>query len=329
MTRYDRQMRLPEWGEEGQRRVRAASVLVVGAGGLGAPVLQYLAGAGIGHIRLVDGDRVGEDNLHRQTLFRMADIDRLKVDAAAETLAALNPDTRVEPVARPLTPANAAELCKGVAAVLDCADSFAVSYILSDICREMSLPLLSASVVGTEGYAGGFCGSAPSLRAVFPDLPQRGGSCAEDGVMGPAVGVIGAMQAQMALNHVLGLAPSPLGLVTTFDALTFRSIAFRFDGAPEPDFAPSFLALEELAADDLVIDLRSAEEAPLATPGALRVAPEAVTSLKAPAGRRLVLACRTGLRSWRAAEALRNSHPNPVALMAMGDPDQQPKKDQR
>src|SRR5690606_25194483 len=156
----------------------------------------------------------------------------------AAALAALNPDCRVEPVIATLDPGNVAALCDGVDLVLDCADSFAASYVLSDACHAAGLPLVSASVVGLEGYAGAFCGTAPSLRAVFPDLPQRAGSCAEDGVLGPVVGVIGALQAQMALALVAGIAPSPLGRIVTFDALALRHGGFRFDGAPEPEAPP-------------------------------------------------------------------------------------------
>ena len=196
MTRYARQIALPEVGPAGQDRLRAARVLVVGAGGLGVPVLHYLAGAGVGSITVVDGDRVEEANLHRQPLYRMDDLGRSKAEAAAQALRALNPDVVTQPQTRWLDPACAPDLVAEADVVLDCADTFAASLTLSDACRDADLPLISGSALGLTGYAGGFCGGAPSLRAVFPDLPQTAASCASAGVLGPVVAMIGAVQAQ-------------------------------------------------------------------------------------------------------------------------------------
>lgn len=321
MSRYDRQMAVPGVGAEGQARLAAARLLVVGAGGLAAPVLQYLAGAGVGLIRLVDPDRVTESNLHRQTLFRIPDEGVPKAEAAAATLAGLNPDCTVEPVVATLDPANVAALAEGIDVVLDCADSFAVSYILSDHCLAHGLPLIHASVVGTDGYAGGFCAGAPSLRAVFPDLPQRLGSCAEDGVLGPAVGVVGSLQAQMAMAVVLDLAPSPLGRIASYDARRHRFGGFSFCGAAEPERAPRFIARGEIRPGDFVVDLRAAHEGPLVRADAVRLSasdfgPEGPVPAS---GRRAVLCCRSGLRSWIAAERLGGVWEGEIALVALGD----------
>lgn len=322
MSRYLRQIAVPELGAEGHELLRNAHVLVVGAGGLGAPVLQYLAGAGVCRIRLVDPDRADLSNLHRQTLFRESDLGQPKAAAAAATLHALNPDCRIEALHTALRPANVAALCDGVNLVLDCADSFAVSYILSDHCFDAGLPLISASVTGLSGHVGAFCAGAPSLRAVFPDLPQRAGSCAEDGVLGPVVGTIGTLQAQMAL-HILGrITPSPLGRFITYDAQDFRFGGFRFMGAPEPDHAPRFIDPSAICDTDFIVDLRSADEGPLAHQAALRLTADDLTPTgpKPANSQRAVLCCRSGLRAWTAAEKLAAHWRGPIALVAFGDP---------
>ena len=317
MSRYARQTILPEVGPEGQARLRAAHLLVVGAGGLGVPVLQYLAGAGVGRITLVDGDRIEEHNLHRQPLYRMDQIGQFKAEAAAQTLAALNPEVRVEPRSHWLDPANAAQLLADADLALDCADTFAVSLTLSDACKTAGKPLIAASALALAGYAGGFCGGAPSLRALFPDLPERGATCATAGVMGPVVGLIGMVQAQMALAVLLGLSPSPLGQLVSFDAARWRFGGFRFDAAPEPATALPFVALSQIAPGDLLIDLRT-EAADPVTPEALRLSVEEARDFTPPIDTaRVVITCRTGLRAHHAGTDLHNRWPGRVALLAV------------
>ncbi|MDJ0638999.1 MAG: ThiF family adenylyltransferase [Paracoccaceae bacterium] len=317
MTRYQRQMVLPEIGLAGQARIAAARILVVGAGGLAASALPLLAAAGVGRITIVDGDRVEQSNLHRQVLFSEGDQGRPKADVAAERCRALNREVTVVPWRRALTPANAARLIEPADIVLDCADSYAVSYTLSDLCAELRVPLISASVLGVSGYVGGFCGPAPSLRAVFPEAPQNAASCATAGVMGPVVSMLGAAQAQMALAVAVELDPSPLGQMLTFDMGGYRTSGFRFDGAPEPvDYYP-FVAQEELTNNDLIVDLRStAEAARVIRRGARRVAPDDLTDWLKPDDRRLVLCCASGLRAWRAAETVQETWPGEIVLVA-------------
>ena len=260
VSRYARQIAV--MGPEAQAHLAASSVLVIGAGGLAAPVLQYLVGAGVGHIRLVDGDTVSLSNLHRQTLFRESDVGMPKVEIARREMAALNSEVSIDAIQTRFDPANAADLAAGMDLILDCADSFAASYIASDLCLTTGQPLISASIVGTDGYAGGFCGGAPGLRAVFPDLPERLGSCDADGVTGPAVGVVGSVQAQMALAVLTG-DTTPLGQLVTYDAQALRFGGFRFDTAPDPAPNPAFIAPEAVDTTGLADRLaRRARERP-------------------------------------------------------------------
>jgi molybdopterin/thiamine biosynthesis adenylyltransferase/rhodanese-related sulfurtransferase len=317
MSRYARQIALPEVGLEGQAKLRAAHVLVIGAGGLGGPVLQYLAGAGVGTITLIDGDDVAESNLHRQPLYRVQDIGRAKAQAATEALAALNPEVEIRPLVDWIGPANAPSLVAQADVVIDCADTLAASLTLSDTAQRAGKPLISASALGLSGYVGGFCAGAPSLRAVFPDLPQSAATCATAGVLGPVVATMGALQAQMALSVLLNVRPSPLGQMIVFDASNWRMSGFRFDDAPEPGWSAPFIAASQITPGDLVIDLRTEAPAPFRI-GALHLHPGALPDLALPPeDTRIVLACRTGLRAHHASNALRSRWAGDIALMAL------------
>jgi sulfur-carrier protein adenylyltransferase/sulfurtransferase len=322
--RYSRQTILPEVGATGQARLRGASVLVIGAGGLGSAVLQYLCAAGIGHLALVDHDRVEKSNLHRQPIYRMSDVGSFKAQAAHEALLGANPEVRIEAICERLTPANVQRLVAGADVVVDAADSFAVTYVVSDECQRVKKPLISASVLGLSGYVGAFCGGAPSYRAVFPEMPRQAGSCATAGVLGTAVGVMGTLQAHMVLSWLLDLQPGVLGQLVTVDFRTLRFGGFSFAGAGEPTGAAiPFIAAEQVDSTDLVIDLRTLVEAPVSPiAAALRIEVDAVEGTageRLPNAPRVVLCCRTGVRAWRAARALqRRGHTN-VALIAFGE----------
>jgi molybdopterin/thiamine biosynthesis adenylyltransferase len=288
MTRYARQIVLPQVGEAGQ-----------------------------GRLTIVDGDRVEETNLHRQPLYRSDQAGAPKAQAAAAAARALNPEVTSVALACWLDGANAAGLVAQADVVLDCADTFAVSLTLSDECRVQGKPLVSASALGLSGYVGGFCAGAPSLRAVFPDLPDRAASCATAGVLGPVVGVVGSIQAQMALALLLGLAPSPLGRLVTLDAGAWRFGGFSFAGAAEPDArsAPGFTGLSALGPDDLVVDLRTECLEPVC-PDAIQLALSEIDGFMPPADRRVIFACRTGLRAHHAGVALAKRWDGRIALLA-------------
>ncbi len=315
MSRYTRQIQLPEVGPSGQAKLAHARVLVVGAGGLGCTVIPALAAAGIGQLTLIDPDLIELTNLHRQTLYTMADIGTPKATTAARRVEMLNPDCRPTPLVARLDPANAPSLIAAADVIVDAADSFAVTYTLSDLCLAAGKPLISASIIGQSGYAGGFCGTAPSYRAVFPDLPAQAASCATAGVLGPVVAAVGAVQAQMILAQLLGLEPSPMGRVVTLDLASWRLGGFSFAGALEsPGFG--FVAAAQITPDDTVIDLRPAGSVQPLT-GAQTVAPADLEMWPIPPGR-VVLCCAAGLRAWRGAQVLAARGAASLALLADG-----------
>ncbi len=321
MSRYARQMALPEIGADGQALLASARIAVVGAGGLGCPVLSYLAGAGIGCMKVVDPDVVEAGNLHRQPLYSMADIGKPKAEAARRVLAGYNPEIQVLAEVQRLDPANATFACNGADIVIDAADNFAVTYTLSDHCRTSGQAFVSASVLGFSGYAGGFCGGrAPSVRAVFPDLPVTAANCATAGVSGPAVGILGSLLAQMALNCLLGLEPSPLGRMVSLDMRRFTTSWFSFADAPEPEHGFRFASVEDITDADLVIDLRGVDEAPgPVCAGAHRSTVDGVDALAGQArNHRTILCCRSGLRAWNAGLRLQQAGCTDIFLIALG-----------
>ncbi|PCI87482.1 MAG: thiamine biosynthesis protein ThiF [Hyphomicrobiales bacterium] len=319
MNRYARQEILSEIGVDGQKRLADARVLVVGAGGLACPALQYLVGAGVGWIDIIDHDVVSLSNLHRQTLYREDQVGSSKSQMAVLALSKLNTDCRLRAITSALSPANVDGLVREADIVLDCADSFAVSYILSDACLAEEKPLISASALEFSGYVGGFCGGKPSLRAVFPDLPSRAATCATAGVLGSVVGTIGAMQAQMTLALIVGLDPSPLGQLVTVDLKRFRFGGFRFDGAVEPsDNLLKFIGIEDIKTADFVVDLRELDEAPEAiTPDALRyLVTDFAKQIPVPEPQQTaILCCRSGLRAWQAARHLQKYWDGEISLI--------------
>lgn len=317
--RYARQTILAEVGAAGQARLAAASVLVVGAGGLGCPVLQYLTGAGVGRLAIVDHDTVEESNLHRQPLYGMGDIGKPKAEAARSTLSGFNPNVAIDAIAERLTPQNAGRLVASADVIVDAADSFAVTYMLSDACQSAAKPLVSASVIGLTGYVGAFCGGGPSYRAVFPEVSVDGGTCATLGVLGTAVAVLGSVQAHLVLHLLLGLEPTALGRVVTFDAKRLVFGGFDFEGSPEPKGTVPFIAQSALGPGDVVIDLRGVDEAPHPFANGRRVDVSGIEEIAAelPATRRIVLCCRSGQRALIAADRLRDRGLD-IALVALG-----------
>jgi adenylyltransferase/sulfurtransferase len=227
--RTDRQRRLPEIGDIGQRRLAAARVIVIGTGGLGAPALTYLAAAGIGTIGIVDDDVVELSNLHRQPVHGVSDVGRPKVDSAAESIAALAPDATIVRHQVRLEAGNARELLGGYDLVVDGTDTFETRYLVDDVCAELGLPLVWATVLRFDAQLSVFWATPPTghgirLRTLFPEPPAPGEvpSCAEAGVLGALCGQVGAMMAQEAVKLITGIGDPLLGRVLVIDALRAR-----------------------------------------------------------------------------------------------------------
>jgi sulfur-carrier protein adenylyltransferase/sulfurtransferase len=331
---YSRQTRLRDVGGAGQARLAAARVLVIGAGGLGCPVLTYLAGAGVGTLGIVDGDRLDASNLHRQTMYDARDIGELKVQLAARRIAALNPTVAVQTYVESLHAGNITEVFAQYDLVVECTDDMRSRYLCNDAAVLTGTPLILASIYQYEGQLQVVSAKPgePCLRCLWPQEPAPGvaGSCVESGVLGPVPGVLGAMQATEALKLLLGL-PRPLDhallLVNLLEGSSQRlpidpaqgcalhgsciEVARRALAQTQDEYAVD-LAFDHLddviAAGYTVIDVREPDEIaakPLPVPS--RSLPSTQIEARADelARGQVLLVCATGRRSGHAARMLR------------------------
>ncbi len=339
VSRYSRHLLMPTVGDGGQRRLLAARVAVVGAGGLGSPALLYLAAAGVGRITVIDDDVVDATNLQRQVIHTTEDVARPKVDSALERVRALNPGVEVVGVRERLEPANAEVLLAGHDLVLDGSDTFDTRYAVGDACERLGLPLVWAAVYRTEAHLTVFWSAAPEglpatgLRDLFPTPPAPGSvpACGDAGVLGPLVGQVGAMMATETIKLITGTGEPLLGRLLFIDVLagTQREIPLvprapgrRHAPAPSTEPAPSAeeehtISPAELAARlqtaqaPLVLDVREGHEvAEGIIPGATHIPVASLTADPAsgadlPDDRDVVLVCRAGPRARLAATALR------------------------
>jgi len=329
--RASRHALLPGVGDDGVRRLAAARVLVIGAGGLGSPVIQYLAAAGVGALGVVDDDAVDLSNLQRQVVHRTADIGERKTASAARFVAELDPAIEVTEYPVRLTRENALDVLAGWDLVVDGSDTFATRYLVSDAAALAGVPCVWGSVLRFDGQVTVFWDAAPDGRGLdyrdlhpVPPAPGEVLSCGEAGVLGALCGTIGSMMAAEAVKLVTGVGEPLLGRVQTLDALTgrWRELPLRraadrrrvtelidydaFCGARTP-------AVPELGAADLdgfdgaLLDVREPEEHEAGHIPGDRLLPLAdlLADPDAAGGAPLVAYCRTGVRSARAVEALR------------------------
>lgn len=242
IERYARHIVLRHVGGPGQQKLKNARVLLIGAGGLGAPLAQYLAAAGVGEIGMVDDDIVSLSNLQRQVLHGTADIGRLKLDSAADAIARLNPHVKVTPFALRLTAENVRDLVRGFDVVADGSDNFATRYAVADACFYEKIPLVTAAVgafdaslttlrpfeTGPEGEPN------PTYRCLFPEAPPAGTvpACSEAGVLGALTGIVGAMMALEVMREIVGFGEGLVGRLVLFDALSMRFETLNYGWDP-------------------------------------------------------------------------------------------------
>lgn len=241
IERYARHIVLRDVGGPGQLRLKAARVLVIGAGGLGAPLIQYLAAAGVGTIGVADDDAVSLSNLQRQVLHGEPDLGRPKVDSAADAVARLNPHVTVERHAMRVTPENVRELVRRYDIVADGSDNFATRYLMSDACFHEARPLVSAAVGPFDAslttlrpFERGPGGTPnPTYRCLFPEPPEAGTvpTCEEAGVLGALTGIVGSMMALEVIREIVGFGEGLVGRLLLFDAraMRFETLAYGWD----------------------------------------------------------------------------------------------------
>lgn len=335
-ARYARHWVLPGWGQEKQALLKQTSVLVVGAGGLGAPLLTYLAAAGVGRLGIVDPDRVSLSNLQRQVLYGQADLGRLKVEAARDRLKSINPHVLIDIFPQALTAANALGIFAGYDIIADGTDNFPTRYLVNDACVLLDKVNVYAAIFRFEGQLSVFNfplsdGSrGPNYRDLYPQPPAPGTtlSCAEGGVLGVLPGIIGSLQATEVIKVATRLGQPLAGRLFYFDALTFSSHSIRFQnrtgtrvaqledyetfcGTPArenlPAIDPASLRQLLLSQEDIqLVDIRTAEEhRQMNIGGKLIPLPQLPDRLQELDTSRLtVVYCQTGRRSELAIQQL-------------------------
>lgn len=330
---YSRQTTLREIGPEGQARLAASHVAVVGAGGLGVPVLQYLAGAGVGQITIIDGDRLEPSNLHRQTWYALAECGQPKAELAAQRVRALNPTVQVRAEVQRLDARNAAALVGNAQVLVDCSDNFATQFLVNDVARELGRTAVLASIYQYEGQLQTVRGdgSGPCLRCVWPEATRDGvvGNCAEAGVLGPVPGVLGSLQALRVIEIITGMPQAAEDSVVMLDLrhLTLRTVRARRNpgcgascgrcaralaaarAAPAGELEVSYDSIDAAVRDGYqVIDIRDANErssAPVSGPVTAIAMQELLSGRNLPADGRYLFLCARGQRSLAVAQHCR------------------------
>lgn len=319
--RYATQLALSELTPEHQTYLKSMKVLMVGAGGLGAPALPYLAGAGIGHIAIADHDTVEIKNLHRQTIYKETDAGKNKAETTAAYLRGLNSDINIYAAPEKITAENAATLCNGFDVILDGSDNFETKSLLNAVSIQLKIPLISASVEDFNGMAGIFAGftGAPCYHCLYPELPIDACNCNDDGILGTSAGLAGMYQAHLTLCFLLGINDIGPGTVLSFDFKNMRVQNLKLpknkdckhcaNAARQIKKPPVKKQIALVHPDDLenhiIVDVRTHEEVEMQPiEGALHIPLDVFTSRyeELPKDKLLAFACASNIRSRRAAE---------------------------
>lgn len=324
--RYHRQEILAQFGREAQEKLARASVLVAGAGGLGCPVLQYLAAAGVGRLGVVDGDVVSLTNLHRQVLYDMDDIGKEKATVAVRKLRAMNPELQFDTYVEAISKEHAAALVQGYDLVVDCTDNFPTRYLLNDVCVLLGKPLVYGAVSRFEGQVAVFnVQGSGQYRDLFPEMPKAHEvqNCEEAGVVGVLPGIIGTLMAMEALKWITGVGALMTNQVLTYHALTNQFLTLQYSRGGQYTGPADLQALLDMnydlscsstdllqwmrSGDALLVDVREQGELPLVSGFPHLQIPLGVleTKLSELRGRRVVLFCKSGVRSEKGAGMLR------------------------
>ncbi len=282
IQRYSRHLIMPEVGIQGQRKLKSASVLLIGTGGLGSPLGLYLTSAGVGRIGLVDFDRVDFTNLQRQVLYTTADVGRPKLEVAKERLTAINPEIAIETHEARLTSDNALAILKDYDIVIDGTDNFPTRYLVNDACALLKKPNVYGSIFRFEGQASVFDASrGPCYRCLYPEPPPPGlvPSCAEGGVLGILPGIIGTIQATEAIKLILGRGETLIGRLLLLNALKMRFRELRLRKNPDCPLCGTHPTITRLIDYEEFCGLRRGEEKPTAADQEWELTPSELKSL--------------------------------------------------
>ncbi|MEN2280799.1 HesA/MoeB/ThiF family protein [Algoriphagus sp. SE2] len=314
MNRYIRQITLPQVGLSGQQKLIKSKVLVIGAGGLGCAVLPYLAAAGIGKIGIIDGDRIEESNLHRQVLYSSEQLGYFKAKEAANSIIRNNPEVDILVFEEYLTPKNAPSIFKEFDLIIDATDNLFIRYVINDTCVELGKPFVYGSIHQFQGQVSVFnYQDGPSYRDIFPQENQSAPNCAEAGVLGTTVGLIGMLQANEAIKIILEIGDVLSGKLLIYDLLRNSQQVFEFGKVPKnkkTNISPSFemiIAEEAVLKEGILLDVREMDELPEIQSENLLQIPLSILAQKQEdldKEKEYLIFCQSGVRSLKAAQYL-------------------------